>query len=155
LITLGSDYSGSKVFLGLLSDNHVVGTVEIDTTFPKKGVDMLRSIFKEWVDDWNLDKLWAEEAWVNGQRFPKSGMMLSRTAAFLEIAALDSGIHVEFIHPMTWRRTVYGHAKPANPKEAARTYVKELFGWETKFKKDHNTCEAILLAHYGALKNNE
>lgn len=152
--TLGSDYSGSHIYLGLLYDNKKVATtVDIDMTYPKRGADVIRELLNDWYSNYGVNKIWAEEAWVNGMRFPKSGMQLSRMSGFLELIALDSGYKIEFVHPMTWRKTVYGHARPPNPKNIAMTYVKNLFDWQPKFKKDHNLAESILLAHYGALKD--
>jgi Holliday junction resolvasome RuvABC endonuclease subunit len=153
--TLGSDYSGSHIYLGVITEHSVVSVADVDITHPKSGIDALRSTFKDYNLRWGIDKIWAEEAWVNGMRFPKSGIMLSRTSAFIEIAALDTDLQVEFVHPSTWRKTVYGHAKPANPKDVARAYVKQLFDYEIKLKKDHNTAEAILLALYGRIQNND
>lgn len=153
-VTLGSDYNGSTVYLGLLRDVKVLSTVSVDFTFPKTGIETLRNVLRTFKEEFDIDKIWAEEAWVNGIRFPRSGMMLSRTQAFIEIAAYDNDIEPRFIHPMTWRKDIYGKPRPPNPKEVARKYVRELFGFETKFKNQHDICEAILLAYYGQRNGN-
>lgn len=152
LVTLGSDYSGSMIYLGCLENNKVISTASIDITMPEAGIKLLRNTLQSYIKEFNVEKIWVEESWINGARYPRSGIMLARTAAFLEIASYDNNLKIEFVHPLTWRKAVYGKAKPPNPKEVARQYAKELFDFDTKFKKDHNTCEAIMLAHYGALQ---
>lgn len=152
--TLGSDYNSSTVYLGLLKDKKVLAATSIDMTHPGRGMNMLRQMLHTYSEEYDVDKIWAEAAWVRASRFPKSGLMLSRTAAFIEVAAYDVGIMVEFVNPMTWRKAIYGHAHPANPKEVARAFVKEKFGFETRFKNQHDLCESILIAHYGQLIGN-
>lgn len=151
--TLGSDYSGSAVYLGCLQDNKVIATASLDMTHPKTGVGKLREVLAMYKEGYGVEKIWVEESWINGMKFPRSGLMLTRIATFIEVAAYDTELYIEFVHPLTWRKAVYGKAKPANPKEVARRYAKELFDFDTKFKNQHNICEAIMLAQYGAIQN--
>lgn len=105
-------------------------------------------------------ELWIEGSWVNGSRYPRSGLMMARTASTVESIALRAGLNPHFVHPLTWRKGVYGNGRPANPKTAALKFVKETLHYDLPVmgssgrgsKLDHNYAEAIAIACYGGMQ---
>lgn len=149
---IGVDYSGSAAYLGVVKGDKVLATCTIKLadsphTFFHVIQDWLKTIHEEHN---TLPELWIEDYWINGKVFPKTGQIMARTATILEIAALEASIEPCFVHPGTWRKWVYGNGRPDDLKERARRVAKELFGFDSKFKNQHNMCEALLIAHYGS-----
>ncbi len=165
-VTIGFDYSSTAAYLGMVNETEVRHTskiiVGIDNQSTIYFCDALRTLFRI-LKRYNTvtDTVWIEKAWVNGQHFPLSGLMLARTSALIEICALEAGFGVEFVYPKVWRKAIYGGAAPKNPKEKAVEFVKEKFNYEvptigkTSRSKlpDHNIAEAILIASYGYERN--
>lgn len=150
---IGADYAASAIYLGCLDGNAVKATGIIDVTNIHEGFELLKALLGAYHREYKTsNEIWLEHPWVNGSRFPLSGIKLARTATVLELAALSLGLEPMFVYPLVWRKAVYGKARVEDRKEAARNFVREHFGYDTKFKYQHNTAESILLAHYGNLQ---
>lgn len=88
-----------------------------------------------------------EEPWINGQVFPRSAVLLTRMATFIEIACLDTNYVPVYVHPLTWRKKVYGSGRPKGDiKKLAMGWVMSEYDFTPQ---DHNYAEAILIASYG------
>lgn len=153
--SLGADYSGSAAYLGCVSQG---------VTLAYKEFRMLDSpyTFRHAIQDWLAEisvthntwpEFWIEQPFVAGGRFPQVALQLVRTAAFLEAAAQDAGIEPCFVHPLTWRKRVYGNGRPDDTKQRARDGAKELLGFESRYKNQHNQAEGLLIAYYGYLQH--
>lgn len=152
---IGADLSGRVIYLAVTNGTKVLNTLNLDLS-----VDLLGSfnILQEWLTTLQLElrthkDIFIEEPWVNGSHFPKAGMMITRTATILEVAAVTCDYRPILVHPGTWRKAIYGNAKQLEYKELARKTVLNMFGYETKHKNQHNTAEAALISHYGWLQN--
>lgn len=151
--SIGADFSGSAAYIGVVKGHTVLATSSIRLmdspyTFFHTIQNWLGTVYKEHNTE---PKLWIEQPFVAGSRFPQVALKLVRTATILEIAALEAGLEPCFVHPLTWRKKVYGHGRVDDIKERARTTAAELLGFETKHKIDHNICEALLIAYYGSI----
>lgn len=149
--SIGVDFSGSAAYLGVVKGHTVQATVSIRLmdspyTFFHTIQNWLKTVHEEFATE---PKLWIEQPFVAGSRFPQVALQMVRTATILEIAALEADLEPCFVHPNTWRKKVYGHGRPDDLKERARNTARDVFGFDTKHKIDHNICEAILIAHYG------
>lgn len=151
----GADLSKRTIYLACVSTDKIHATASLDiVTNPLKGFIAIKNWFMACQMDRNIDKVIIEQPWANSRSpRPMSFLDLGRAAAFVEIAALQAGLEPVFVLPSEWRKVVYGKGRPDNAKELARETVKERFDWETRFKKDHNECEAILLGAYGNTTN--
>lgn len=148
------DYSGSAAYLACTRNRALLAQKEL------KIGDRLYSFFhdvQEWLNTVKRDignelqaELWIERQMPIGRNI-KAGQQLSAMERTLELAALEVDLEPCFIHPGTWRKLVYGHGTPHDPKEHARTMAKEIFGFEVKFKNQHNICEAMMISRYGYL----
>lgn len=157
--TVGIDYSASQVFFAVFRDDQVLFHTEFELPLSSSRdakwlyfLD-LKNAFEKAHWAFNIDrKVYIEEPWVRWNKRPLSGLQLMRTATYLEIAALQAYCEPVFVNPGTWRKAVYGTGRPDDAKELARRTVLDRFGFETKFKYQHNICEAILIAYYGNLQ---
>lgn len=151
---LGADYSAGAAYIALVRGKVVLHTATLHVDKDPKSfffllVNWLRAIDEEF--DVNPD-FYLEMPWVRNDNYPHAGVAMMRTATFIEIACYEVGFTPVLASPGTWRKAVYGNGRPKGDlKELARETVREKFGFETKFKNQHNICEAILIAHYGGL----
>jgi hypothetical protein len=150
---VGADYNSSYLYIGCIDDNIVRSTATIDVTEPIAGMRVIQKLLESYAREYHiLKQVWIEQPWVNGLKYPRSGLMMTRTATILEIAALEIDFKPQYIHPSSWRQKVYGNARPSKDmKEYARQFVLDNFNYVTKHKNEHNICEAILLGYYGNL----
>lgn len=156
MTTIGADLSKRTIFLACVSTDKCHATASLDIVDnPLKGFLAIKNLFMAYQREYGpIEKVIIEQPWANSHSpRPMSFLDLGRAAAFVEIAALQAGLEPVFVLPSEWRKVVYGTGRPADVKELARETVKERFGWNTKFKKDHNICEAILLASWGNMTN--
>lgn len=93
--------------------------------------------------------VWIEEPWINGKVYPRSAVLLTRMATYIELAAIHADYTPHYVHPLTWRKGVYGEGKHKDAKKLALAQVELKFSLVTK---DHNIAEASLIALYGALQ---
>lgn len=157
--TVGIDYSASQVFFAVFSDEQVLYDTEFELKLNSSAHDMnlyflqLKNAFEKACYIYGVDRrVYIEKPWVRWNHRPLSGLQLTRTATYLEIAALQAYCEPVFVDPGVWRKAVYGNGRPDDAKELARRTVLDRFGFETKFKYQHNICEAILIAYYGNLQ---
>lgn len=146
MIYLGVDYSSAYVYLAFLKENKLLRTQIIDLTNLSKAIEILEVMLG--AEDISM---YIEQPWVSSSFFPRSALMLARTAGIIEAIAVRCGIKPTFVLPNVWRKRVYGKARVENRKEAARELALELFGFETERKYQHDMAEATLIAHYGQL----
>lgn len=154
---IGVDLSKRYLYLARLEENGVNATASIDiVTNPLKAFHALIDLLKGYGSFYSdTDKVFIEQPWVNNKNpRPMSSLDLGRAAAFIELASLEAGLEPIFVSPTAWRKVVYDNGRPKDVKELARKTVLEKFGYETKYKYEHNICEAILLAYYGKLIGN-
>lgn len=151
--SIGADLSKRVVFLGCLTTDGKVATANVDIfNNPLTGMELLNTVIGSYIKNYGATKICIERPWIsNNSVRPMSFLDLGRASAFVEVAALIQGLDPIFVFPSEWRKVVYGHGKPPDMKELARQTVLEKFGWETKYKNQHNEAESILLAHYGNL----
>lgn len=161
MTTTGIDYSGSIVYMATVKDNkvlHISSVVKNEDTL--LFMNMLESMLSACRNVYNSqEQIYIEQAWVNGAHFPKSGLMLARMEGLIEVAALRSNFKTNFIHPMQWRKKVYGKAQIPTPKESAINLVKKRFNYDVPVMgatgrgktPDHNFAEAILIASAGEM----
>lgn len=82
--------------------------------------------------------------------------MLTRTATVLEVVAAELGLEFNVVHPLSWRKLIYGKAKLPNPKQRALQFVNDNFDYKVQMTApkghtpDHNIAEAICIAYYGS-----
>ncbi len=151
--SIGADFSASAVYLAAVTGQKLMAQNEL------KLMDSPWS-FRNNVREWLLQfptgsiypELWIEEQFPSARNI-KVGQKLVRVQAFIEIAALDAGVEPCFVHPLTWRKLVYGNGRPDDPKERARSVAKEILGFEARHKIQHNICEGMLIAYYGHLQH--
>lgn len=160
---LGVDYSGSEVYIAVANHNKIPHTVKLKLAgstaaqrllFWQNIGTTLKTLHEEFKCH---DIVFIEEPWIAGNHFPKAGQMLTRTATFLEIACIYHHLEPRFVHPMTWRKAIYGTAKPQDPKGTAVGWVKENLDLEVPVmgatgrgkKPNHNFAEAAIIAIYG------
>lgn len=150
--SFGVDYSSRVVYLALMIEEEIKATLILN--IEKEPFDAFLKL-AEWLrlkgKEHNVDYIYIEQPWVNGKVFPKSGLMLARTAAVVEIASYAADLWPRFVHPLAWRKKVYGNVKPKDRKEYAREFTRSNFGFDTKYKQDHNISEAVCIARYGVL----
>lgn len=151
---IGVDYSGSAAYLAVIRNRELLAQREL------KIGDRLYSFFHDLqgcLDEWKNTFQCAPELWIEQQmpigRNIGAGQKLSAMERTLELAALEVDLEPCFIHPGTWRKRVYGHGAPHDPKEHARTMAKGLFGFEVRHKNQHNICEGMMIAYYGYLQH--
>lgn len=147
---VGADLSKKFVYLACVQGKKInTATIDIFED-PLKGLELM-SVFMANVC---AKQVFIERPWINNKNpRPLSSMDLGRASAFVEMATLIQKAEPIFVFPSEWRKVVYGTGKPADIKELARRTVLEKFGYETTYKNQHNTCEAILLSYYGSLIN--
>ena len=155
-VTIGVDLSKRYLYLACLKNEKVKATASLDIiTDPLKAFQTIIDLLSSYSFDTDAKEVYIEQPWVNNSNpRPMSSLDLGRAAAFIELASLKVGLEPVFVSPTAWRKVVYGNGRPQDVKELARKTVLEKFGYETKWKKDHNICEAILLAFYGQLIGN-
>lgn len=152
MISIGCDYSASECFLAVSDGEKVLHTFKIrlegDLSQQRHEYFVrVQQIFMSILKNYNINKvLWLEEPWVSGSHFPQAAIKLARNAAYIELAAIECGIDVRHIHISTWRKGIYGHGKPQDPKGTAKAWVLYNLGYETK---NHNLAEAACIAVYG------
>lgn len=153
---IGVDYSGSAAYLGHVAGRTVLSTASITVMdSPYSFFHTIQDTLRAWkIASPTLPELWIEAPWIQGNRFPQVALQLVRTCTILELAALECDLEPCFVQPAAWRKRVYGHGRPDDPKQRARDVAKELLGFETKFKNQHNICEGLMLAFYGQLQHN-
>lgn len=159
--TLGVDYNSGTISLSCVNDPKVLATASLDITNLALSIPVVKRLLQALLGEFTLDnKIWIEQPWVNGKQFPRSGLMMARTAAIIEVIATEIGIEVNFVHPLTWRKELYGNGRPKDPKNTAVKYVEEHFQYKVPTlgktarsqKPDHNLAEAICIAAYGQLQ---
>lgn len=165
----GFDYSGKIAYYAVVDKVSVKtsGSLEMPSTADPTELlgffNKLEDLIETLDDEYHLPYIWIEQPWVNGMKFPKSGMMLMRMATFLEIAALEATTPPVTVHPGTWRKKVFGNGRPADTKKAALAYCENVleyevptFGKTARAKaKDHNFADAACIAQYGYLMQQE
>ena len=155
MTSVGADYSSKAVYLASVSDKIVLrtSTIEIQNNnielFLRELEDELRNF--HWMH--NNKYIWIEQPWVETLLRPMSGLQLARMATYIEVVAIRMARLIpQFVHPGTWRKEIYGNGRPKDAKELARQFVDDKFNFKTKYKYEHNICEAILISHYGNLQ---
>lgn len=151
---VGFDYSSSAAYFGIVSDNKVLAYGKIavkdyhDTVECYNLFLMLKDLFRGMINMHQIDPdVFIEQPWINGKVFPRSAVLLTRMATYIEIAALSVGLHPIFVHPLTWRKKIYGNGRPkGDVKKLALATVDKEFNF---IPKDHNYAEAILISQYG------
>lgn len=152
----GADLSKRTIYLACVSKDKCHATASLDIVDnPLKGFLAIKNLFMAYQKEFGpIEKVIIEQPWANSKSpRPMSFLDLGRAAAFVEIAALQANLEPVFVLPSEWRKVVYGTGRPKDVKELARATVKERLGWETKYKKDHNEAESILLGLYGCMIN--
>lgn len=163
--TIGFDYSSQGVYLGVVDNGRVLGRASLFSPYqaePEQRQRFYMNLCTMIVELHRAhkceDKIYIEKPWVNGARFPLSGLMLCRTATYIEVATLQVNLEPVLVNPGTWRGIIYGHKKQKNTKQAALDFVSKELNYELLpvmgssgrgKKPDHNIAEAILIAHYG------
>lgn len=152
--SIAVDYSGSAAYLACVRGREILAQEEIqmhDSPYTFFHHIQLK------LTVWNATYKAFSEFWIEDQvpagRNIIAGLKLVRVKTILELAGLEVGLEPCFAHPGTWRKRVLGNGRPDDPKERARQAAKEFFGFETKFKNQHNICEAMLIAFYGYLQH--
>jgi hypothetical protein len=152
-IVVGCDYSASEAFLAVVKDERVAHTVKLKLAGDLEEQRLryflnLQYTFASLRDEKICETtLYIEEPWIAGGHFPQAGLKLARNAAYIELAAITMGYRVIHVHVMTWRKGVYGHGKPQNPKGTATEWCLYNLGYETK---NHNLAEAACISYYGS-----
>jgi hypothetical protein len=141
----GKIEQASRVWLGETEEERVVG------------FNMLRSLFQLA----QARDVYIERPLVNAKfTSPLTGMMMTRSATYIEIAAMMEGVSVHFLPVQTWRKTIFGSSRLEHPKDAAVNYVR-LLGYQLpdmgvrKKQPDHNYAEAICIAMAGYILQEE
>lgn len=154
--TLGIDYSISTVYLAIVGEGKVWHTASIKVPSNAYADDRyeffkhLKTFFDDAREAYCAQEfVYLEKPWVNNSRNSYTGLQMVRMATYIEIALISLKYEPCFVMPDVWRKAVYGKARLPDKKEAARDFVREKFGFETKYKYEHNICESILIAHYG------
>lgn len=148
---IGADLSKAVIYLGVVENAKAIAncSIKIDEN-PYLGFDMLRGAISSYIYEFGVDGLIIEKPWVRSP-FGLTATELMRTATFVELAAYSNNLDPVFVLPNVWRKVVYGANPKGDTKEAAREMAQQLLGYETRFKKEHNVCESLLLALYGEL----
>lgn len=158
---IGCDYSATCIYLAQTGINPY-GSVEVRNTakvlIGEEGAERLNSfvILRKLLNSLEDKKIYIEKPLVNAKFMsPVTGMMMTRTATFVEIAAMLEGIQTEFIQVQTWRKIIYGKGNPPEAKQAAVNYVRDVLSYEVpsmgirKLQPDHNYAEAVCIAVAG------
>lgn len=161
--TIGVDFSSTTVYLACANNQKVLATASINIESLAWAFPMLKNILHTYHEDNKTNKVvYVEQPWVNAARNPKTAMQMMRTATIIELAIVESYLLSEFVHPMTWRKELYGSAKTLNSKEYAVDWVKINLGYEPppigktkRSRPDHNFAEAVCIAIYGSMKIKE
>lgn len=153
MITIGADLSKKVIFLAALKDEEIISTASINIyDNPWLGFLTIQRYLRTLAEEYKAEHIYIEQPYANFHSpRPMSFLDLGRACAFVEIAAYESGVNPHFIGNTVWRKEIYGKGRVADAKEYARKFVLDKFGFETRFKNEHNKCEAILLAYYGIL----
>lgn len=155
--TIGADLSSTTLYLAVVENTKVLATAKLQITDLASDFNWVRNILRCYRDEYDVWQIHIEAPFVNGAVFPKSGMMLMRSATILECAAVDTNMESIFLHPLTWRKLVYGNGRPKDTKAAALEYLAQHFDFQLPTTKpkggipDHNVAESILIAHAGWL----
>lgn len=158
---LGCDYSSRVIYLGHVQGKKVEHTssisIEGEQEPAKRGFYLLKGILNTLA--YTVGDIYIERPIVNAKfTSPLTGMMLTRTATFVEIAAIEVGMKVHFIPISTWRKIIFGTNRLDHPKDAAVEFVKRELNFEVptmgvrKIQPDHNFAEAICIAYAGYLQ---
>lgn len=164
----GCDYSSKCVYLARVNKQRVEGISSIllppEVEGRRTSYRILCSLlvgYHEIVEEHPIDKIWIEQPWVSAKFYPLSGLMMARSATYVETAAMLAGLEIGFMEPRTWRKVLFGTGAPKNPKEAAVKFVQEKFDYELptlgirKPVPDHNFAEAICIAYAGLISEEE
>lgn len=149
---VGCDYSASEAFLAVAHEGNVINfsKFKLKGDLASQRLEYFRQLQLEFGDLQSEERcepiLYLEEPWVAQGHFVKAAIMLARNAAVIEIAAITMGYAVIPVHVSTWRKGVYGHGKPQDPKGTAREWVLENLRYETR---NHNLAEAACISYYG------
>lgn len=163
---IGCDYSSAQVYLAVTENDKVLNLGSINTAFGnaddyRRAFALMKAMLWElWASYDTVKKIYIEEPWVNGVQFPRSGMMLMRTATFIEIATIELNLEPVLVHPKSWRKVVYGTGGIKDAKVAAVNLVQSKFDYKLPVmgatgrgkKPDHNFAEAVLISYYGSLQ---
>lgn len=155
-MNIGFDYSSSTVSLGMADEQKLYRTA----SFKVKNRDdplVMFKLFDELKQEllnirqefYPSNCVWIEEPWINGRVYPRSAVLLTRMATYIELAAIHADYTPHYVHPLTWRKGIYGPGKHKDAKKLALAQVELKFSLVTK---DHNIAEASLIALYGALQ---
>lgn len=153
---IGVDYAGNAAYLGAVQGTRILGTCALKINdnpyvFFHTLINWLRSM----VEEHNLSpELWIEDQFPSGRNI-RAGQKLERMKTIVELAGFEAGMVPCFVNPGTWRKKIYGHGRPEDQKERARSVAYFLLDYETKHKVEHNMCEALLIAHYGCVVDDD
>lgn len=154
MISAGADYNSASACLAVLKDK------KVQYCFTSHDMDKgdhdflwqaLKSTMESMKQEYGITHIYLEDNFVSSRQRIYSGLQLTRMSAYIETAAFAVDIIPVMVMAQSWRKVVYGQGRPQDKKELARFFVKNEFGYETRFKYEHNMCEAICLAHYGNL----
>lgn len=152
--SIGVDYSASAVYLGVVNKDTVLVSEELRMSDNPWGFYQNLIAFLQTFSELHES---SPELWIEDQMpIPRNiggGQKLYRMRTFLELAAMQANLEPCFIHPGTWRKAIYGNGRPEDLKETSRRVAKEIYGFETKFKNQHNQCEGILIGRYGWIQH--
>lgn len=160
---IGCDFSATTVYVACANNQKVLGTASINITTMLWGFESLRNIFEAYIKEHEAEiYIYIEQPWVNAARNPKTAMAMMRVATVIELAAWVSGCVPRFVHPLTWRKELYGSGQTLNSKEYAVDWTKINLGYEPppigktiRSKPDHNFAEAACIAVYGSRQEEE
>lgn len=152
--TAGLDYSTKALNLAIVD-----GASLLDCWEDALGLDVANQIVTmtqtcRHLLEFDVETVYCEELWFGGGS--KNGkavsnvntLSLHRTATRFETVATALGLKVHFVHVASWRKIVFGHGRPAEPKGASLGFVENTYGYKTT---NHNMTDSICLAHYGAI----
>ena len=164
MTTIGCDYSSSTLYLACLNNLKVHAIASLNIEDLCHSLDPLKALLHSYHFEYESKReIYIEQPWVNGIRYPRSGLMMMRSATILEVVTIESGLKPVFVHPLTWRKLLFGNGRPSDPKATAVNWVKEnchydvpVFGKTGKgHRADHNFAEAIAIAHFGEINSSQ
>lgn len=158
--SIGVDYSSQVLYLACVDNSKVHSVSSIELTNTLWAFQALKTLLEHFRTSYNAEnRVCIEKPWVSGMMRPKIGLMMTRSATIMELAALEAGFEPCFVLPPVWRKEVYGSAKFSDQKAQAVQYVEARFDYKLPVMgktgrgkiPDHNFAEAVCIAAWGQL----